>query len=101
MSPNQDRLVEIARRKQRLIARAEAQRGAIGESFRQLRRPIGVVDRGLEVARFLKAHPLLVGSAVALLAVFRRRSLVSLTGSLLTAWRLWPVVSAWSARVRE
>jgi len=101
MSPNQDRLIEIVRRKERLIARAGAQRAAIGESFRQLRRPIGVVDRGMEAVRFLKAHPLLVASAVALLSVIRRRSLVSLTGSLLTAWRLWPVVSAWSARVRK
>jgi len=100
MSPNQDRLIEIARRKERLIARAGAQRAAIGETIRQLRRPIGVLDHGLEVVRFLQAHPLLVASGVALLAVFRRRRLVSLTGSLLTAWRLWPVVSAWLARVR-
>ena len=99
MSPNQDRLIEIARRKERLIARAEAQRAAIGETIRLLRRPIGVVDRGLEVVRFLQAHPMLVASAVAILAVFRRRSVVSLAGSLLTAWRLWRLVSAWSARV--
>ena len=101
MSPNQERLIEIARRKDRLIARAGAQRAAIGESFRHLRRPIDVADRGMEIVRFLKTHPLLVASAVASIAVFRRRSLVSLTGSLLTAWRLWPVISAWSARVRE
>ena len=100
MSPNQDRLIEVVLRKERLIARAEAQRTAIGESFRQLRGPIGVADRGMKVVRFVRTHPMLFASAVALLAVFRRRSLVSLTGSLLTAWRLRPMVSAWLARVR-
>lgn len=97
MNRSADRLVEIARRKEQLIARAEAQRAAIAETVRHLRGPIGIVDRGLEVARFLHAHPMLVTAAVAVLVVFRRRGLLSLAGRALTAWRLWRSVSTWLA----
>lgn len=97
MSQLQDRLIEIARRKERLIARAEAQRAAIGASFRQLERPIGIIDRGLEIARFLRGRPLLVATVVALVVALRRRGLLSLAGRALSAWRLWRSVSAWMA----
>jgi hypothetical protein len=97
MSRAQDQLVEIARRKARLIARAEAQREAIAASFRAMQRPIGAIDRGMEVARFLRGHPLLVAAIVATFAIFRRRGLLSITGRAFSAWRLWRAVSAWAA----
>lgn len=99
MSRIQDQLIEIARRKERLIARTAAQRAAVGESFLQLRGPIDVVDRGLEMARFLRGHPLLVAAVVAAVVAFRHRGVVSLAGGLLTAWRLWKSMSAWSSRL--
>lgn len=97
MSRIQDRLIEIARRKERLIARAEAQRAAIGASFRQLERPISVIDRGLEIARFFRARPLLVAAIVTAVLAFRRHGLLSLASRALAAWRLWRSVSAWMA----
>ena len=98
MSRNQDQLIEIARRKERLIARAEAQRVAVGASFRQLERPISVIDRGLEIARFFRERPLLLTAVVTALVAYRRHGLLSLAGRALTAWRLWRSVSAWTAR---
>jgi len=97
MSLPRDRLIDIARRKERLIARAEAQRAAIRADFRQLQGPIAVVDRGLEIARFLLAHPLLIAAIVGAVTVFRRRGLLSLAGRALSAWRLWRSLSAWTA----
>ncbi len=97
MSRIQDRLTEIARRKERLIARAEAQRTAIGASFRELERPISIIDRGLGIARFFRGHPLLVAAIVTVVMTFRRRGLLSLAGRALAAWRLWRSVSAWTA----
>jgi hypothetical protein len=97
MSRIQDQLIEIARRKERLIARAGSQRAAIGANFRQLQGPIGIVDRGLEIARFLRGHPLLVATVIAAVAAFRRRSLVTLAGSALSVWRIWRSLSALSA----
>jgi len=97
MSQIQDRLIEIARRKERLIARGESQRAAIGASFRQLQGPIGVIDRGLAVVRYLRAHPALVGVAVAAVVVLRGRGLLSMASRGLAVWRTWRALSAWSA----
>lgn len=96
MNRNEDKLVEIARRKERLIARAESQRAAIAANFRQLQGPIGVVDRGLEIVRFLRRHPLLVAAVIAAVVAFRRRGLDSVASRALSVWRIWRSVSAWS-----
>ena len=97
MSRIQDQLIEIARRKERLIVRAEAQRVAIGASFRQLERPISVIDRGLQIVRFFRERPLLLAAVVTIVVAFRRRGLLSLARRALGAWRLWRSVSAWVA----
>jgi hypothetical protein len=89
-------LGEIALRKERLKMHADAQRRALNESIRELDGPAGVVDRALEVARFVRAHPAWVAAGVAGLLAVRRRSVLSLAGSLLSAWRLWSTVSAWT-----
>lgn len=93
----QDQLKEITRRKERLIARTGSERAVIGASIRQMQGPIGVVDRGMEVAHFLREHPLLVATVIAAVAAFGRRSLVTLAGSAISVWRIWRTVSAWSA----
>lgn len=93
-----DQLIEIARRKERLIARAEAQRAAIRAEFLDLQKPIAVIDRGIEVGRFLRAHPLAVGALVAFVTVLRGRGIVSMAGRAWSLWRAWRLVSAWMAR---
>ena len=91
--------IELTRRKERLIARAEAQRLALGAAFRDLQRPIGVVDRALAATRFLRAHPVLVAAIVAALVVFRRRSVMGLAARGLAAWRAWRAVVPWLERL--
>jgi hypothetical protein len=98
MSSVSDQLIEIARRKERLIARAEAQRAAVRAEFRHLQKPLAVVDRGMEVGRFLRAHPLVVGALVGAVTVFRGRGLVSMAGRAWSLWRLWRSLSMWAAR---
>lgn len=95
MNRSDEQPIDIARRKERLAARAQGL--AIGESFRQLRDPIAIVDRGVGIARFLRAHPVFVAAAVAALVVFRRHGLVSVAGRAYSAWQAWRAVSAWSA----
>ncbi len=97
MSRARDQLIEIARRKERLIARAEVQRMAVAASFRGLQGPIGIIDRGVDVARYLRGHLLLVAAIVAALAVTRRRGLFSIAGRALSVWRTWRAVTAWIA----
>ena len=94
MKTAQQQLIELAHRKERLSARAQAQRRAIAASFQDLGRPIGVADRALEVARFLRAHPALIAAAAAALFVLRGRGLAGLAGRAFSAWRLWRTISA-------
>ena len=94
MKSTQDLLIDIARRKERLSARSQVQRAAIAESFHELRAPIGIADRALGVARFLRAHPVLVVAAVAAVFAFRGRGLGGLAARAFSAWRLWRTVSA-------
>ena len=94
MTSTQDLLVDIARRKERLVARSQLQRDAIAANVRELQGPIDVADRVLGVARFLRAHPVLVAAAVAAVFVFRGRGLTGLAGRAFSAWRLWRTVTA-------
>jgi hypothetical protein len=94
-----DGMLEIARRRERLVARAGAQRAAIAGTFQELETPIAMGDRALEVVRFLRSHPVLAAAAVmAATVVLRSRVAVSLAGRALAVWRLWRTVSAWSSR---
>jgi hypothetical protein len=94
MSRLDSRLMEIALRKERLVSRGAAQRNVLQDAFRRLERPAGIVDRGLGVARFLSAHPVMAAVAVAGFVALRRRGILALAGSLFSAWRLWKTVSA-------
>ena len=94
MKSTQALLIDIARRKERLSARSQLQRAAIAENFHGLRGPIGIADRTLGVARFMRAHPVLMVAAVAAVFVFRGRGLAGLATRAFSAWRLWRTVSA-------
>jgi len=95
----EDSLIEITRRRERLIVRAGAQRTAIAGTFQELETPIAMGDRALEGVRFLRSHPVLVAAAVmAATVVLRSRVAVSLAGRALAVWRLWRTVTAWSSR---
>lgn len=94
MTAMQEILIDIARRKERLAARSQLQRAAIAKDFHALRAPIGVADRALDIARFLRAHPVLIAAAVAAVFVFRGRGLSGLAARAFSAWRLWRTVAA-------
>lgn len=91
-----DELIETARRKERLIARCEAQRAGIAGSLRELRQPIAIADRLYSTALFLRAHPVLVAAAAAAVVALRRRNLLALAGRGLAVWRMWRLVSGWA-----
>jgi hypothetical protein len=92
------RLADIARRREQLIARAAVERAAAAASFRGLKAPLGIVDRVVGAAYFVRAHPLLVGTGVAVIVATlsgKLRMLPAL-GRGLAAWRLWRTVSGLS-----
>lgn len=96
---NENPLIEITRRRERLVARAAAQRAAIAGTLRELQPPISIVDGGLAVVRFFRAHPVLLAAVSAAVLALRPRGLLWVVGRGLTVWRVWRAVSALSARL--
>jgi hypothetical protein len=97
MSWIRTRMVEAALHRERLIARADAQRAVVSEGFRQLRGPIAIADGAISAVQYLKAHPVLVATAVAALVAFRGRGAVSFAGRALSIWRVWRSISEWAS----
>lgn len=81
--------VELIRRRERLLMRAEAQRDELAAVARDWRVPLRVIDGGMEVVRTLRAHPLLVVMPVAVLVAARPRRVMRWSGKAWTLWRLW------------
>jgi hypothetical protein len=81
-------LTRLAEQRERLIARAAAQRTALGNAIEPLRAPLSIADQGLAALRFIKRHPAwLVGGAV-LFAAIRPRSAGRWLGRGWLAWRI-------------
>lgn len=94
-----ERLIELARRKERLAARAAAQRAEMAAAFRRWQAPIAVADRVLAVTRFLREHPLLLAAAAAAAVLLGRRRLLGLAGRGFAAWRLLRALRGWAAKL--
>lgn len=90
-----DNLIELARRKERLIARSEQQRVVVSVACLQLQKPLRVVDRGIAIAHYLKARPLVLAAGVAAFAIVHPRNLLRWAGRGLFLWRAWRSVNAW------
>lgn len=81
-----ERFVELACRRRRLLEIIEAQRKEVFEISRRWQKPLATVDAGLHVVRFLQRHPALVVSGVTTLLALRRNGIVGLAQE---KWRLW------------
>ncbi len=90
------RLIELARRKERLIARAAQQRAGIAVACRMWRKPFSIIDQGIAVVAYLKAHPLVLALAVAGVAAVGRRNLPRWIGRGFFVWRAWRAVGVWT-----
>lgn len=83
------KLVDIIRRRERLLSRAETQRAELAGIVRQCRGSIAAIDRTIATAQTLKAHPVLLAAPLAVLAAWRPRRLVAWAGRAWMAWRFW------------
>jgi hypothetical protein len=63
------RLAQVRARRERLIAKAAAQRDEMALLLEPWRGPLAVADRGVTVAAYLREHPSIVIVAVAALVV--------------------------------
>lgn len=76
-------------KREMLIALCAAQRDDLARLMPQLDGAFKVADRGLSGVRYLRAHPVVCGAAVAVFAVVQRRGLWKWTQRALIAWRAY------------
>ena len=82
------KLIELIRRRERLLVRAERQRDELAGIVRHWQIPITVVDQAITVTRALKEHPFLLALPLATLAAWRPRQLTVWAGRLWLMWRV-------------
>lgn len=87
------KLHRLAQRRERLIAEAAAQRVALAQIANTWRKPLDMADKGLNMVRYVKRHPLwLAGGGAALLTIFRSNYsglwLGKWLGRSLAAWQI-------------
>lgn len=80
-------LAEILERRARLVAEAQSQRGKLAGDLEACHSVIVVVDRGIALARWLRARPYLVVAAVTAIAVLRPRFALAWSARIVTLWR--------------
>jgi hypothetical protein len=88
------KLIQLAERRERLVAQAAAQRMALAQNIEPWRAPLARVDQGLAVLRFIKRNPAwLVGGAALLAALRPGRARAAGVGKWLTrGWAAWQMV---------
>ena len=91
-------LIELARRKERLIARIEGQRTTITAACAAWQRPIGVIDQGIAAVAYLRAHLELLALGAVVMIALKPRRLLRWIGSGMTIWRTWRALQAWARR---
>ena len=81
--------IDNLRNRERLLARCAAQRDELAALTRQLDGPIRIADRGIAGVHYLRAHPVVAGGVVALLAAMQRRNLLKWAQRGFVAWRAY------------
>lgn len=92
------RLNELARKREQLVVRSASQRAQLCAAFRPWEKPLAFADKGMALARTLRAHPLLLaaGGAVAVYLIGRRLGgMRKWAGRLLGFWQTTRSVRSW------
>ena len=83
------RVIELAERRERLIAKIAMQRGELGYYATPWKGVCAVADKGVAAARYLQRHPGLVAGAVGLFVALRPRRAFAWARR---GWLIWKVV---------
>lgn len=90
------RSIEIAVQRGRLIERIAVQRAALGMQLKPVSHALGIVDRVVVATRagasYVRQHPAIVGGLAALLAVIRPRRAWRWGRRGFVAWRSWRAI---------
>jgi len=87
------RLIELGLQRGRLQERIAAQRQALAGQMQPIATALAATDRAVAAARhgvgYVKGHPLEVGAAVAVVAMFKPKTLWRWGRRAFAAWGLW------------
>jgi hypothetical protein len=84
----QKKIAQLAERRRQLVAQAAAQRITLAHDMEPWRARLALVDRGVNVVRYVRRHPALLAGAALLLVVLRPRYAVKW---LQRGWLVWQV----------
>jgi len=87
--------VELARRKEYLIAQVGRDRETIVALGARLERPFALADKAVEAGHYVKAHPWIAVATAASAGILGRRHLWRAVGWSWALFRTWRVVSPW------
>jgi hypothetical protein len=80
--------IRVLERRERLVARAAAEREALARDIEPWRLPLALADRGISVLRHVKRHPEWLVGVVVLLAALRPSGVGKWLGRGWIAWQM-------------
>ena len=83
------RLTEITRRRATLVAQAAVQRSELGQWVQPWQTPLAFVDRGLELVRRVRTHPLAMAMGVLLMFRMGTGRWSIWAGRVWTGWQIY------------
>jgi len=81
-------LLQIAARREQLLARTALQRGLLAQVVEPWRMPLSLADQGITALRYLKRHPASIVSVTAVLVVLRPKRIATWLGRAWVSWQL-------------
>lgn len=86
------KLAKLAQRRQQLVAQSAAQRVMIAQHIEPWRTPLALADRGFNIIRYVKRHPVFMVGTLSLLGLMR----LSRAGKWLQGgWLVMQVARTW------
>lgn len=83
------RLIELAERRERLVAKIALQRTELSGHMAPWKGACAVVDQGVSAVRYLRQHPAWVAGALAFVVALRpRKALVW----MMRGWKAWKLI---------
>ncbi len=91
------RLIELAERRERLVAKIALQRTELSGHMAPWKGVCAVADQGINALRYLRQHPAWVAGAVALVVALRPRKALAW---MRRGWTVWKLIRNLRQRLR-
>jgi hypothetical protein len=83
-----NKMTQVVQRREHLVAKAAAQRAALGRAIEPWRTPLALTDQGLRALTYVRRHPQWLVGGILLLAVLRPRGLGKWLGRGWLSWQM-------------